>query len=130
MRSTPACTWRRTVADRNRAERRRARRDGLIEVVRAGTAGESPDGRTIYSAVDAMPDRMPDKVPGRHRWIATAAWTLTDTEAAAAREGVTTLLTHRGLVQFGVGCVDCERTYAQAVTDPCPAGDEWSGLAP
>lgn len=103
----------------DRAERRRQQRaqDKLIHGV-SGTGQQfTPDSM--------MPDRMPLKVPGRHRWIATCAYTLTDSEAAAADEGVRTELGVDKLCTFGVGCVDCEQPYTLARTEPCPAGDEW-----
>lgn len=105
------------MADHARARRRREAREGLIHgVTNTGS----------YFTPEAMlPDRMPVKVPGRHRWIATAAYTLSDTEAAAADEGVRTELSVEKLCMFGIGCVDCEGEYKHVRTAPCPAGDEW-----
>lgn len=71
------------------------------------------------------PASPPPKVLGRHRWIATAAFTLTPAEAAAAAEGAPVDLDRPKLMFIGVGCIDCEEQYEIARTQPCLAGDEW-----
>lgn len=72
--------------------------------------------------------QLPDKEPGRHRWVATAAYTLTDQEAAQATAGDEPILLDAGRlfapVQFG--CLDCEHRYDEVVAVPCEAGDEWA----
>lgn len=78
----------------------------------------------VYPA-ENMPDRVPVKVPGRHRWVTIASFTMSDTEAAAAAEGVKTIAGPANLVSFHIGCFDCEKEYEEARLIPCPAGDEW-----
>ncbi len=63
---------------------------------------------------------LPAKVPGRHRWILSTAYTVTDEEARTADEGVRQVLmgTHN-IVSYGIGCWDCEKVYSVAVTEAC-----------
>lgn len=64
---------------------------------------------------------LPTKLPGRHRWILSSAFTITDEQARVAHEGVSSVLMGPdNLLSFGVGCWDCEQVYQEAFTDPCP----------
>ena len=74
--------------------------------------------------IDRLVD-LPDKEPGRHRWIAACAYTLTPTQAAAADAGARVTLDLDMLFTMTVGCLDCEEPYAKVRTERCPAGDEW-----
>jgi hypothetical protein len=101
-----------------RRERRRAGhatvRDGRYQAKGLGTVAR------------AQPvAQLPVKEPGRHRWVATGAYTLTPSQAAAADAGSQVTLDPTMLVAFGVGCIDCEREYHGSRTDPCTVGDEW-----
>lgn len=84
------------------------------------------EGVGTYYRASEMAGRMPPKEPGKHRWIAGAAYTLTYEEAARSHEGMSNVLGPEKLVTFSIGCWDCEREYNAAKLDPCPAGDEWS----
>ncbi len=73
-----------------------------------------------FSPPQALAD-IPEKVPGRHRWILSTAYNVTDTEAHVAHEGVpSVLMGPEQLISFGVGCWDCEQTYRDCAASPCP----------
>lgn len=72
-----------------------------------------------------MPERMPLKEPGKHRWLMTCGYTLSDSEVSAAHEGIRTDLGPDNLVMMGMGCVDCEIEYRDAAVGQCTAGDTW-----
>lgn len=75
----------------------------------------------------AVPGTMlPPKEPGRHRWVAVASYTLTDDEAAGAAGTTVVLDTSRLFAPVQVGCLDCERRFQDARTEPCEADDEWT----
>jgi hypothetical protein len=108
-----------------------------LTVVRECAHAESPVacGANIKQAIRAAPvtagatqaavpgSRLPPKEPGRHRWIVVASYTLTDEEVGAT----TVVLDQAHLFSPPeVGCVDCERRYADCRTDPCEADDEWT----
>lgn len=71
---------------------------------------------------------LPEKEPGVHRWIATAAFTVTDAEAAQAAAGREAVLldASRLFSPVEIGCVDCEAPHRDVATRPCPAGDEFT----
>lgn len=113
----------------NRWERRRrARQEAKQRVVIAG------DG-IIAHALENAPhyaakrNPMPAKVPGQHRWIATAMWHITAEQAADAMTDDVDrmhLLDHENIVSLLVGCVDCEQSAGEIRPgEPCPAGDDW-----
>lgn len=104
----------------NRQQRRRAGR----QVVRGDVYQLQGLGTSHH--VKPMAE-FPPKVDGRHRWIATGGYTLSDFEAAAGIDGTgQVILSPTKLVAFSVGCVDCEQEYRACRGAPCPAGDEWS----
>jgi hypothetical protein len=82
-------------------------------------------GEPVETHADADP---PPKEPGRHRWMATTAYTLTPSQAAAAAEGAQLTLEPSMMIAFAIGCIDCEQPYHPARLEPCPAGDDWSVL--
>lgn len=111
----------------NRAERRRrARADAKQRVVIAGT-GVIASTFADAPHYEARRNPMPRKVPGQHRWIATAMWHITAEQAAGADDADRRhLLDHENLLDLAIGCVDCERTLGDIhVGEPCPAGDTW-----
>lgn len=69
----------------------------------------------------------PPKEPGRHRWVVTCAYTVTDDIAATAEDAATVkFLDHENLIHIGIGCVDCEQALGFVqIGSYCPAGDEW-----
>ncbi len=98
---------------RRKAERSRRYVDPETMVAASGTGHHF---RTPEGVAD-----IPAKVPGRHRWILSTAYTVTDQEAHEAHEGVSkVLMGPERLIGFGVGCWDCCRAYRQCVAEPCP----------
>jgi hypothetical protein len=110
------------MSKRNR-DKRNERRTGIP----TGDAGRSvTDGRHLLTSLgEASPAGgfadLPPKIPGQHRWFATAGYTLTASQAAAADNGARIVLGPETLVAFGVGCWDCELEYRGARLEPCTA---------
>lgn len=102
----------------NRQQRRKAQRRGTYvdtETMVAAT-GLGLHFRTPEKVAD-----LPPKVPGRHRWILSTAYNVTDSEAHEAHEGVSrVLMGAERLISFGVGCWDCEQVYNEAAVGRCP----------
>jgi hypothetical protein len=69
----------------------------------------------------------PPKERGRHRWVVTCAYTVTDEIVGTADDADNVkFLDHENLIHIGVGCVDCEQPLGVVeVGSYCPAGDEW-----
>lgn len=67
------------------------------------------------------------KTAGQHRWVAVAAYTVTDAEARiSATPGAGSILLDRSkLIECGVSCIDCEKPWFAAVDKPCEAESEW-----
>lgn len=64
---------------------------------------------------------LPPKAEGVHRWIASAAYVLTEEEARSALpDQPQIVLGPNKLMSFGVGCWDCENEYRTAAGLPCP----------
>jgi hypothetical protein len=104
--------------------------------IRTGDEGKTirGDRYQVTSMGEASPvggfAELPPKEPGRHRWIATSAYSLTPSQAAAAHAGSRVVLGPDLLMAFGVGCWDCELEYHAARIDPCLAtGDEPTPVA-
>lgn len=116
----------------NREQRRaleRGRRDKHTAAKAGRTIPVDGPGRLVRSgqnqAVTEWAD-MPAKVPGRHRWIATAVHILNDRQAEAGANPLRdTFLGADSLAYVGVGCVDCEEPWESARLHACPAGDQW-----
>lgn len=69
---------------------------------------------------------IPPKVPGRHRFIASAAYVITAEQAATAYDGdARHVLGPDQLINLAIGCWDCEEPLGVAggITwdSPCPA---------
>lgn len=106
----------------NRAHRR-ARSAHRSSSTTDGQYVATPTGG--YEAMRRFADLDP-KIGTRHRWIATAGYVLTDGQATAAFSGARINLPVERLFTFGVGCVDCELEYDDALAlEPC-AAEEWS----
>lgn len=95
---------------------------------RAVVVGENIIATSLGQSYEAKPHAQPPpKQPGQHRWIVTAAYTVTDAIAASAYDpAALKFLDHENLMYIGIGCVDCEQQLgAVKVGSFCPAGDEW-----
>lgn len=102
----------------NRQQRRKAQRRGVY--VDHETMAAATGTNHQFPVPQGMAD-LPAKVQGRHRWILSTGYNVTDTEAATAHEGVRmVLMGPEKLISYGVGCYDCEQVYSQCVADPCP----------
>ncbi len=103
----------------NRQQRRQAQRRGIYVDPETRTAAISTGA---HFQPPEQVGELPPKVRGRHRWILTSAYNVTDEEAHEAHEGVSkVLMGPDSLISFGVGCWDCEQVYRECVADPCPA---------
>lgn len=106
----------------NRQQRRQALRRGYLDretMTVATSAGHE------FRVPEGMAD-LPEKIAGRHRWILSTGYNVTDTEAATAHEGVRmVLMGPEKLISYGVGCYDCEQIYSQCVASPCPGDPSW-----
>lgn len=70
---------------------------------------------------------LPKKIPGRHRWVVTVAYTLTDDEMAkgATAGGERVVLDEKRRLFTSMGCWDCEEEYRVALNQRCPSsGDD------
>ena len=102
----------------NRQQRRKMERRGTYvdPETRVAATGVGHHFRTPEKVAD-----IPAKVDGRHRWILSSAYNVTDEEAHEAHEGVSkVLMGPEKLISFGIGCWDCERAYGECVAEPCP----------
>lgn len=64
---------------------------------------------------------MRDKDDGRHRWVKSVAWELTDNQAAAMAGGAFVNLGDHTPIRYVVGCYDCGLAYHQCRLAPCYA---------
>jgi hypothetical protein len=104
----------------NRAERRRAAREGLQRKHAVLIAGEGILAKAMPNEIfEAVPGaELPDKVPGKHRWIATAAYVISQEIADHAYEAdVPKYLDQQSLFHLGIGCYDCERPLGDITAD-------------
>lgn len=101
----------------NRQQRRKAQRRGTFVDTETGMAAH---GLGTAHQVRIKAD-LPEKVDGVHRWIASAAYVLTEEEARSALpDQPFIVLGPNQMMSFGVGCWDCEQEYSVAVGLPCP----------
>lgn len=120
----------------NRAERRRQARRNARELGAkmedAAERGEMPFGfYTASGQFEFAGDQggvLPDRVDGRHRWIATAGYVISDDDVrlelrSQSGSGERQYLDHRTLFTFGIGCYDCERILGQITPDSFCPGD-------
>lgn len=107
-----------------RAKRRRAERDGRRQIIVGdGVVATTVEGGT-YEADPRT--ELPAKVPGQHRWIATAGYVLDMNQVYAANDpDMPKWLDQSNLFMLAVGCYDCERTLGTIQPGshcPAPAG--------
>lgn len=89
-------------AERRRRERAQAKGRPVVGVFTE--AGQ-------YESASAH-GRLPTKVPGQHRWIAAAAYVLTDEMVnLSEQEDGAVHLDHETRFSFSIGCYDCELPY-------------------
>ncbi len=104
----------------------KAKREAL-DAVRALAEGDSEFTAVIdFGQKDAgTSGRMPPKEPDHHRWIATALYSLRETQATAAMRGKSMVnLDHENRLAVMVGCWDCEEPWSEKVAKRrCPAND-------
>jgi hypothetical protein len=108
-----------------RAQARSARQKMPVMMVGDGiVAGELP-GHQFEAQGGAA---LPPKVPGHHRWIATAAYVVRDVDAEKANDAEHfTFLDHENLMYLAIGCWDCEEPLGKikaTSTCPAPASDD------
>lgn len=105
-----------------RAEREaRQARQPVIVVGDNMVAGTLP-GHTYVAKPHA---ELPAKVPGRHRWIVTAAWVAPAALIDDAYDAdVLKLLDHENLMELGIGCWDCEAPLGQGQPGTIAAGSK------
>jgi len=68
--------------------------------------------------------QLPKKIPGQHRWVATAAWVISEpTVVAAFDPGELKFLDRENLMSLMMGCWDCERELGTEIKpgSRCPA---------
>ena len=110
----------------NRAERRRQERAHKKTPVLI--AGEGIVAAGLGHKYEARPHaELAKKVPGKHRWVATGAWVMSDPAVEKAHDPDTMkFLDNENLMYLSIGCWDCEQPLG--VINPgsfCPAqGDD------
>lgn len=107
----------------NRAERRRQLRShGRTPVL---IAGDGVVAAALGHQFEARPSReLRTKRPGQHRWIATAAYVLSDEAVNAGDPSAMKFLDNENLMHLAIGCWDCEQPLG--VIQPgshCPAAE-------
>lgn len=85
-----------------------------------GIVATSLEGST-YEAVGHA--ELPSKVPGEHRWVASASWVLSlDQVEHATDVDRIKLMDQENLMYLGIGCWDCEQPLGSIkVGSQCPA---------
>ena len=66
-----------------------------------------------------MTTTLPPKVPGEHRWVIIAVFTIASDQVASATTGSAVTLTDDNQVESTLGCVDCMQEWP--ATPSCPA---------
>lgn len=100
----------------NRQQRRKAQRRGTFVDTETGMVAR---GLGTAHQVRIKAD-LPAKVGTEHRWIASAAYVLTEEEARSALpDQPIIVLSPNKMMSFGVGCWDCEQEYSECVGRPC-----------
>jgi hypothetical protein len=106
----------------NRAERRRRERAGRKTPVLI--AGDGIVAASLGHRYEARPHaELPPKVAGKHRWVATGAWVLSDNAVEGAHDpDLMKFLDNENLMSLSLGCWDCERPLGVITVDSfCPA---------
>ena len=109
----------------NRAERRRQQK---AEQRRRPTVIVGPNIVARPEGIEAVDwskmAELPRKEPGKHRWIATAGYVLSDAQARTAYdENAQKTLSQRNMFVLAIGCYDCEEPLAKETlwNSHCPA---------
>jgi hypothetical protein len=64
--------------------------------------------------ITAPMGKLADKIPGKHRWVASVAYVLSENQVARAGDAsVRKLLDHENLLNIAIGCWDCEQPLGQ-----------------
>jgi hypothetical protein len=63
--------------------------------------------------------KLPDKVPGQHRFMVAASYSVSAEELALAIEGEQMHLDHETRFSLVMGCLDCEQDYDACKDQPC-----------
>jgi hypothetical protein len=109
-------------AERRRQERAAAKRKAAPMIVGDGviatSLGQTYDGSAVKGA------ELRAKVPGEHRWVATASWVLSMEQVEGAFDvDRIKLMDQENLMYLGIGCWDCEQPLGVVeVGSHCPAG--------
>lgn len=110
-----------------RAARRKAERRRTPPILIAGDGVMARSVEQVFDAATAARNELPPKQPGRHRWIATAAYILRDIDVTHAHDKSTEkYLDHENLFSLAIGCWDCERPLGEitAASRCTAAGDD------
>lgn len=92
------------------ARRKQERRRQPAPILIAGDGVVARALGQIFPVEMAARNDLPEKRPGRHRWICTAAYVLSDLDVAAAYDKDTDkFLDHENLFSIAIGCWDCEQ---------------------
>lgn len=80
--------------------------------------GEGVTARSTGQYDDAIPSAvLPDKVPGKHRWIVTAIYTVDENTVRHANDPThVKYMDHESLIMLGLCCWDCERLFPSEIT--------------
>lgn len=101
-----------------RAQRRTAHAKPVV-IAGEGVVAATVPGRTYEARPYA---ELPKKIPGQHRWIVLASWTVGDELARdAANPDVAKFLDNENLLSLMLGCWDCEQTSQECYGTPCPS---------
>lgn len=99
----------------NRAERRRNERAAARKIP-AVIVGDNMVAAELGHQFSPRRGELPEKVPGKHRWIATAAYSLSQEMAEAADdESKIKLLDHENMIDLAIGCWDCEKALGAEI---------------
>jgi hypothetical protein len=86
----------------------------------------TPEAQFAFHDTDAEDEgasgKLPDKVPGKHRWMVAASYSIRADEVELAMDGEQIHLDHETRFSLVIGCFDCEQPYQLAKGQPC-SGD-------
>lgn len=107
----------------DRARRRREARSKIPVLI----AGDGVVAAELGDRFEARPAaQLPPKLPGAHRWIATAAYVVTVADAVnAADPEHVSFLDRENLFSLAIGCWGCEQPLGVIdATSRCPASGD------
>lgn len=103
--------------------RRHRRQQGRSKVIVAGDGIIASTAGEVFQADDANA-RLAHKEPGRHRFVATACYALSDEDVRHMFDAdKKKYLTSSNLWYLGIGCIDCEQVLGEQIEmdSVCPA---------